>query len=427
MKYQHQRVDLRSFLLREVPKSQLDASLRRRVEEALRGEESLRAVTAEVLRSLIASGTLREGGRLREGPDRIPLYVLPGSPRAYDLRSLLGEDAEPAAPAVSTPVDRPVATDLPSVAPPNGGARASLEAIRRTLQRDWVSYGPEASLEVIMEELAERLASARVHLRLLQSELPQRLESGPRWTVFEEGDPQAAEWLRRIRHGGTSVVDAGGGEVWAPVLLAEEVVGALQAPRSVPRDLLLCATETLTALLGAFHRSRRRVYMDPLTGLNNRGFFEQQISVELERSARSNQELALLFVDIDHFKAVNDEYGHDAGDLVLQIVAQHLVAGLRRIDSVSRWGGEEFAMLLPATGREQGVFIANRLRSAVESQRIQLSDGQDLRVTISMGVSVAPHHAAGGEKELLRHADQALYEAKRRGRNRVCLAPTPAD
>lgn len=429
MKYQRQRVDLRDFLQSEVPKSALPEDLRRRVRHAVDSGAPLQELARDVAEELLRRGILRPAGSFREGPDRIPVYAIGHSSRVFDLRRLLQRE-EPATPprppepeptpppATSAPEPRPA---VPTVTPGNGSAQASLLAIQRTLQRDWVSYGPEASLAVVLEELGDRLDRPDLHLHLWTGRLPFQVEEGERWTLHQESEPRAGEWLQRMHTLAGPFLERER-EVWVPVRLGEEIVGAMVVEPGVGRDLLLTASETVTALLGALQRSRRRVYTDALTGLNNRSFFEQQIGVELERATRQEQELALLFADIDHFKRFNDEHGHDSGDLVLQHVARLMLEHLRRIDSVFRWGGEEFALLLPATGMAQAEFIANRLRVVVEETPVVLPGGRELRVTLSIGIAVAPRHAAGGEKELLRHADQALYEAKRQGRNRVCTA-----
>ena len=175
------------------------------------------------------------------------------------------------------------------------------------------------------------------------------------------------------------------------------------------------------SLLMAALRSETRVYEDSLTGLHNRAFFEGQLSVELERAVRLAQPLALLFVDIDHFKRINDGFGHEVGDILLEHVARTMAGHLRRIDQVFRWGGEEFVVLLPGTGPEEGFQAAERLRTVVERSPLSLADGKQIEATVSVGVALAPEHALGGERAFLRHADQALYAAKESGRNRTVV------
>jgi diguanylate cyclase (GGDEF)-like protein len=139
----------------------------------------------------------------------------------------------------------------------------------------------------------------------------------------------------------------------------------------------------------------------------------------MERSRRSGVPLALLFADLDHFKAINDEFGHEIGDMVLRSVASLLVAQLRRIDYVFRYGGEEFTILLPGTDLDEAARTAKRLCHAVQANELGLEDGVRLRVSLSIGVALFPEHAED-ERVLLRRADLAMYQAKQEGRNRVC-------
>jgi diguanylate cyclase (GGDEF)-like protein len=154
---------------------------------------------------------------------------------------------------------------------------------------------------------------------------------------------------------------------------------------------------------------------DPLTGIYNRRFFDLSLRNEIERGRRFQRSLALVTIDIDHFKQYNDTFGHPAGDLALQIVARCLQQGRRSADVVSRIGGEEFALILPETEAEGALMVAEKIRMAV-------SDQSELKsfLTLSMGVGIL-HGAALEAQRLIKQADLALYEAKRIGRNRVCV------
>ena len=165
------------------------------------------------------------------------------------------------------------------------------------------------------------------------------------------------------------------------------------------------------ALVGALHSTART---DPLTGMLNRRGFEERFALEIERSARTNEPFALLLGDIDHFKALNDVYGHIAGDEALAAIGEALRGGCRTIDTAARIGGEEFALLLPGTGADEGFEAAERLRVAVGA--ITGPSGDPL--TISFGVVEHPVHGAVWA-ELMRRADDALYQAKANGRNRT--------
>ncbi len=164
-------------------------------------------------------------------------------------------------------------------------------------------------------------------------------------------------------------------------------------------------------------RLRELATSDDLTGLANRRHFLELASQELVRAERYGGDVSLLIMDIDHFKRVNDTFGHDIGDRVLKSVADVSRESLRNIDILARLGGQEFAALLPHTGLEQAASVAERVRLAVAENAVMTPRG-GLQVTISIGVS----EAATGSFDLdsfFRCADEALYAAKRAGRNRV--------
>lgn len=160
---------------------------------------------------------------------------------------------------------------------------------------------------------------------------------------------------------------------------------------------------------------------DGLTGLYNRRELQRRLKEEIDRSARYGRHFALLMVDCDHFKRVNDEYGHLAGDHVLHQIADTLRAALRATDFVARYGGEEFAILLPETAETGALELAERIRALVGDRAIPLEDATALQMTVSIGVANFPGDGST-ERELTAKADQALYAAKRAGRNRVCQA-----
>ncbi len=156
---------------------------------------------------------------------------------------------------------------------------------------------------------------------------------------------------------------------------------------------------------------------DELTGLHNRRFFERELRREVDRSRRYTREVALVMIDVDHFKDYNDSFGHRAGDDALRRVAALLVgAAHRRLDAVSRYGGEEFAVLLAETDLEGARCVAERMRDAVATSQDFLRT-----ITISAGVATPGSDGIDSEQLVLR-ADQALYQAKGEGRNRVCVA-----
>jgi diguanylate cyclase (GGDEF)-like protein len=165
-------------------------------------------------------------------------------------------------------------------------------------------------------------------------------------------------------------------------------------------------------------------FTDPLTELHNRRYLDRRLNEELARAARYRQPLSCLFIDADHFKRINDSYGHQAGDTVLRELADRIRSQLRASDIATRFGGEEFALLLPQTNLNEALMLAERIRMEVNAQPIVLDDGSSLQLSVSIGVSESlplsskAHQKADGE-QLLVSADQALYAAKEKGRNRI--------
>jgi diguanylate cyclase (GGDEF)-like protein len=159
---------------------------------------------------------------------------------------------------------------------------------------------------------------------------------------------------------------------------------------------------------------------DPLTGLDNRAAFHDSLEQELARAGRGGEEVTLMMIDIDHFKQVNDVHGHQIGDAALQHFAATVGEGVRSFDKLSRYGGEEFALIAPTCNSEQALVAAERLRAIVEE-----SSGP-VPMTASIGVATYPIHGQDSD-ELIKAADDALYAAKEAGRNIVSRAqgPTP--
>lgn len=159
--------------------------------------------------------------------------------------------------------------------------------------------------------------------------------------------------------------------------------------------------------------------VDSLTGLHNRRWLEEMYTRELERSNRGDLKLTAFMLDIDHFKNINDTYGHLAGDQVLIYVAQTLTTSLRPADMPVRYGGEEFSVFLPGISSENAQVIAERVRSNMENMQIILSTGAVIKVTVSVGL--ADRLPSDSVRDLIQRADAALYHAKESGRNRICL------
>jgi diguanylate cyclase (GGDEF)-like protein len=167
-------------------------------------------------------------------------------------------------------------------------------------------------------------------------------------------------------------------------------------------------------------RTEEMAVTDVLTGLHNRRWLDGRLQEEVQRSQRFDKSLSVLMLDIDHFKRINDQYGHPAGDAVLKHLAEVVVSQLREVDLATRYGGEEFVVMLPETDDAAAMHGAERIRRAVAGASFTLPDGSEISMTVSIGVASYPGSAAGAE-ELIAHADQALYLAKQAGRNRVAL------
>ena len=160
---------------------------------------------------------------------------------------------------------------------------------------------------------------------------------------------------------------------------------------------------------------------DALTGLANRRHFELMLAGEVDRVARAGEPALVLLIDIDHFKKVNDAHGHPAGDEVLRHVAHTLSDCIRPMDTVARFGGEEFAMILPNCPPSFAQAVAERIRIRVQSMTIPIAPAETVRVTVSLGGAFAPQWVRSSALLWVERADQQLYRAKSEGRNRACL------
>ena len=171
-----------------------------------------------------------------------------------------------------------------------------------------------------------------------------------------------------------------------------------------------------------FAKIQQQALTDALTGCYNRRSFEMQLDKDLQMARRLHQPLSLLMLDLDRFKQLNDSVGHDAGDDALRRLADCFRQELRGVDSAARFGGDEFALILPQAYAEGALIVAERLRARIEQIEI-LGFGN---MTASIGIATFPPHASA-RAELVSAADAALYSAKRTGRNRVCVFDTASD
>lgn len=208
-----------------------------------------------------------------------------------------------------------------------------------------------------------------------------------------------------------------------PLELAARVKSMLRL--KALQDELLTRNAELDATNHALQESQRELERlsrtDALTGLFNRRYLEERFTGEFERSRRYRSALACLMFDIDHFKRLNDGWGHPFGDRVIRGTAEVLVKTLRDVDLVGRYGGEEFVALLPETGPDEARRVAERVREQIAASPYRTDAGDEVRVTISIGVANYPSPAIGGRDAFLRAADDALYKAKQGGRDRVVV------
>jgi len=202
----------------------------------------------------------------------------------------------------------------------------------------------------------------------------------------------------------------------------------LAAPTFDPEQLQTATSLAANAVIALenarLHRIvERQALVDPLTELANRRLLDETVHAEVARADRFGGDLCLVIADLDGFKAVNDRWGHPSGDIVLRAFGHLLRETVREIDLAGRWGGEEFAVIMPGTDVAGGAKLAERARAGLEKLEAQSTDGDAIRVTASFGVaSFADGPSVGA---IVAAADDALYRAKRAGKNRVVCAAEP--
>ncbi len=182
------------------------------------------------------------------------------------------------------------------------------------------------------------------------------------------------------------------------------------------KDALIAANSMLSVALA---EKEKLAICDPLTGLYNRRYMNQRFLEEINRTGKDHSTFCIIMGDIDHFKQVNDVYGHEAGDAVLTSVAHIMDERCRKADTISRWGGEEFLILCPQTDKSMAQLLAEDIRNAIEQSKVTVNE-QDIEVTISLGV--AEYDSRKTVSQNVAKADKALYDAKHNGRNQVVLA-----
>ncbi len=221
----------------------------------------------------------------------------------------------------------------------------------------------------------------------------------------------------------------------APITIGNRVMGSVQLfsrkpHKFQPEDAQLLWTFCLIAenqlSRGCSNDGLLKfAFTDYLTGLRTRGYFEQQLDLEIKRADRTGSYLALLMLDIDRFKLLNDQCGHHIGDQVLREVATVLQGDMRDLDTLARFGGEEFVVILPETDAQNALLVAQRIRQSVELARFRRDGLKPMEpVTISVGIAVYGRDTRL-KRELIEFADAALYRAKHRGRNQVVMYSEP--
>lgn len=308
------------------------------------------------------------------------------------------------------------AADLPDI----------IALIARTLPARFPRVGA-ASVALVDPkfEFTRLLPEAEGFVRLTEDDVARALPNGRRPFL---GPPRPGQCELLFPNRGRAFASV----AVVPLMCRDQLIGSLAQASAVPHHF---GAETHTdflehlAAVGAIcienamnqARLKQDGLTDPLTGIANRRFFERRLQEETERSARTRRPLACLLADIDHFKSINDRFGHQAGDFVLQNVADALAALLRASDVLARYGGEEFVLLLPDTDEDHAAAIAERLRERVAGLEFSF-EGRRAAVTLSLGVACLagpPRDDTESSLWLVQRADAALYRAKAAGRNRV--------
>ncbi|NOX75369.1 MAG: GGDEF domain-containing protein [Gammaproteobacteria bacterium] len=233
-------------------------------------------------------------------------------------------------------------------------------------------------------------------------------------------DDKSQAYQQTLGAAATQLVDTEGSENAADVIgkLIDETLRMQTASQSLQKELTR-ANDDLSRLRTEFKRVRRESLVDPLTGIQNRRAFDHSLVDHCEKAKADGIPVCLLLVDIDHFKKVNDTYGHVVGDAVLKWVAESINVAIRGGDELARYGGEEFAVLLPGTAIQGAEIVADNICINIRNQKLRHGDNFQVgRITVSVGVT--QFYSQEPEEDFVKRADTALYRAKESGRNRVC-------
>ncbi len=303
-----------------------------------------------------------------------------------------------------------------------------IDELRRAADADHVLVARLRPTERVVEAT---LVSTRARVPVSRTVLPMSVLDParlPAADVTSEGvttDQRIADEIARRLSGSYALPHT----LALPLVSEGRVLGALIGSRRqdrewtpTDRELLTWAAAELSAALErafAFEVAENQAYVDALTGLPNRRYLEELLDTVIPRR-RTGDRLGILMIDLDHFKHLNDRFGHAAGDRVLRAVAETISAAVRLEDTPARYGGEEFVVVLRRATGEQAAAVAERIRADIESiapAELSLTE----RVTVSIGVAVAEAESSD-VRALIETADDALYRAKKQGRNRVVVA-----
>jgi len=201
------------------------------------------------------------------------------------------------------------------------------------------------------------------------------------------------------------------------------VVSNTESTLECPSNLESCEViSELLSLREQISELSELVHTDTLTGLSNFRYFILSLKQEMERTRRTGHDTGLIMIDLDFFKKVNDQWGHDVGNQALILAAQQIRAAVRKMDMPCRYGGEEFAIILPSTNAHHTLHVAERIRTMIEAAPLVIEE-HVIPLTASLGIDIYTPGVPGGPEDMIKRADSYLYQAKQEGRNRVCYAP----
>lgn len=210
------------------------------------------------------------------------------------------------------------------------------------------------------------------------------------------------------------------GDKFGMFMMARSGKGPFTPQESATSQLVTGQSAIVVNNVRMYEKIKRFAIADGLTGLYNHRYFQEQLEKEYSRARRFNLSLSLIMADIDHFKLLNDEHGHQKGDMILKGIAAVMRRSVRDIDLIARYGGEEFVVILPETPKKNAAIVAERIRNSFEEMEFPYEGGV-LKATASFGVSGHPDDDISTQLDMIAKADEAMYQAKREGRNKVIL------